>query len=202
MPLWEPSRREPIEHARRRQIIAAANDHFRRYGYEKTTVGDLAKAIGFSKAYVYRFFASKQAIGEAICGLCLDRITADLQDVASSDAPASERLRAIFRTLARRVRETADRESKLQDIIAAAHQGRWPCLMAHEALLSAIVMRVIDDGRRTGEFERRTPADAVCRGILLLLQPLRDPVYIAQKREGLSEQAESLASLALRSLAA
>ena len=45
----------------------AANEHFSRYGYEKTTVSDLAKAIGFSKAYIYKFFESKQAIGEMIC---------------------------------------------------------------------------------------------------------------------------------------
>jgi AcrR family transcriptional regulator len=32
-------------------------------GYGKTTVADLAKAIGFSKAYIYKFFDSKQAIG-------------------------------------------------------------------------------------------------------------------------------------------
>ena len=48
--------------------------HFSRYGYEKTTVTDLAKAIGFSKAYIYKFFDSKQAIGEAICASRLEKI--------------------------------------------------------------------------------------------------------------------------------
>ena len=42
--------------------------HFSRYGYEKTTVTDLAKAIGFSKAYIYKFFDSKQAVN------CFSRI--------------------------------------------------------------------------------------------------------------------------------
>ena len=45
-----------------------------RYGYAKTSVSDLARAIGFSKAYIYRFFESKQAIGEAICGDCSDTL--------------------------------------------------------------------------------------------------------------------------------
>ena len=44
---------------------------FHWYGYDKTTVSDLAKAIGFSKAYIYKFFDSKQAIGEAICARTL-----------------------------------------------------------------------------------------------------------------------------------
>lgn len=56
-----------MDHEVRDQIVAAATEHFRLYGYEKTTVSDLAKAIGFSKAYIYKFFESKQAIGEMIC---------------------------------------------------------------------------------------------------------------------------------------
>ena len=48
--------RGPADHDVRDQIVAAATEHFSRYGYEKTTVSDLAKTIGFSKAYIYKFF--------------------------------------------------------------------------------------------------------------------------------------------------
>ena len=48
--------RGPVEHERREQIVKAANEHFRRYGYNKTTVADLANAIGLSTAYIYKFF--------------------------------------------------------------------------------------------------------------------------------------------------
>jgi AcrR family transcriptional regulator len=56
-----------------RLITASGNkcrscfEHFGHYGYEKTTVAELAKSIGFSKSYIYKFFDSKQAIGEVIC---------------------------------------------------------------------------------------------------------------------------------------
>ena len=62
------STRGPAEHAVRDQIVKAAHEYFAHYGYAKTTVSDLARAVGFSKAYIYRFFESKQAIGEAIVG--------------------------------------------------------------------------------------------------------------------------------------
>ena len=68
------STRGPAEHAVRDQIIDAARRCFSHYGYAKTTVADLAREIGFSKAYIYRFFESKQAIGEAICGGCVDAL--------------------------------------------------------------------------------------------------------------------------------
>ena len=69
-----PATRGPAEHSVRDQIVTAAHDYFAHYGYAKTTVADLAREIGFSKAYIYRFFESKQAIGEAICAGCLDRL--------------------------------------------------------------------------------------------------------------------------------
>lgn len=70
--------RGPAEHDVRTQIIEAATAHFSHYGYDKTTVSDLAKAIGFSKAYIYKFFASKQAIGEVICTNCLAQIEGEV----------------------------------------------------------------------------------------------------------------------------
>lgn len=70
--------------------------HFSRYGYEKTTVTD-PPAIGFSKAYIYKFFDSKQAIGEAICASRLEKIMVAVSE-AIADAPsASEKLRRLFR---------------------------------------------------------------------------------------------------------
>jgi AcrR family transcriptional regulator len=83
--------RGPADHDVRDQIVLAATQHFRLYGYEKTTVSDLAKAIGFSKAYIYKFFESKQAIGELICANCLREIETDVRAAVDAvDRPAGE----------------------------------------------------------------------------------------------------------------
>src|SRR2546425_11433340 len=75
-----PQSRGPADHNVRDQILEAAGEHFSRYGYDKTTVSDLAKAIGFSKAYIYKFFDSKQAIGEAICSKTLSAMVAAVEE--------------------------------------------------------------------------------------------------------------------------
>src|SRR5579859_2975089 len=99
----QPSgRRGPPEHERRAQIIAAADEHFRRYGYDKTTVADIARAIGLSSAYIYKFFDSKQAVGEAICQRILSEIVSDARAIAEERGPRSDRLRRLFQTVARR----------------------------------------------------------------------------------------------------
>ena len=88
--------RGPTDHEVRVQIIAAAAEHFSLYGYQKTTISDLAKAIGFSKAYIYRFFASKQEIGEQICGNCLLGIEADIRAAVDAVDGPHEKLRRMF----------------------------------------------------------------------------------------------------------
>ncbi|MGO4612130.1 TetR/AcrR family transcriptional regulator, partial [Variovorax sp. 2RAF20] len=73
--------------------------HFSRFGYSKTTVADLAKAIGFSKAYIYKFFDSKQAIGQAICAQCLDKVLAGGDAGMAEGKSAADKFRRYFNGL-------------------------------------------------------------------------------------------------------
>lgn len=94
-----PSSRGPLDHSVREQIVDAAFEHFGHYGYEKTTVAELAKSIGFSKSYIYKFFESKQAIGEVICANRLEMIMAAVLSAVADAPSASEKLRRLFRAL-------------------------------------------------------------------------------------------------------
>src|SRR5579859_6199366 len=111
--------RGPAEHNVREQIVEAAEKHFSLYGYEKTTVSDLAKAIGFSKAYIYKFFESKQAIGEMICANCLQEIESEVKAaMAEADLP-SEKLRRMFKGFTEATLRLLFRDRKLYEIAAS-----------------------------------------------------------------------------------
>ena len=62
----------------RARIMDTAEALFRRLGFAKTAVADIASELKMSPANVYRFFSSKNAIIEAICQRCL----AELEDRA------------------------------------------------------------------------------------------------------------------------
>src|ERR1700757_4931267 len=47
---------------RAEQIIAAADELFARYGYERTSIDDIAKHLGIGKGSVYLEFKTKQDI--------------------------------------------------------------------------------------------------------------------------------------------
>jgi len=195
--------RGPAEHERREQIIRAADEHFRRYGYNKTTVADLAKAIGVSGAYVYRFFESKQAIGEAVCSMTLGRIDAHLMEIANDpQAKATNRLRALYRCLAEKGIELFFKERKLHDLVLAAVEGRWSSVMQHKAAMIEAARRIVSDGRASGEFERKTPLDEICIAVFETLEPFAHPMLLELKEpDELEASVVAVSNLVLRSLA-
>ncbi|MCP1240249.1 TetR/AcrR family transcriptional regulator [Acetobacter lovaniensis] len=194
--------RGPADHERRDQIIAAANEHFRHYGYNKTTIADLADAIGLSKAYIYKFFESKKAIGEAICALRHDNMRAVLQGIVDDDTSASDRLRRIFVALARNTVALFFHDRKMHDIVYSSVEEGWASAKAFKAWLRDMVEDLIREGRDSGNFERKTPIDETCHAIMLVLQSIHHPLLLEQHIETLDEDAATLANLVLRSLAA
>ncbi len=74
----------------RARIIETADAMFRRLGYAKTAVADIAGELGMSPANVYRFFASKNAIVEAICQRCLSELDGKAWAVARSRGSAPD----------------------------------------------------------------------------------------------------------------
>ncbi|MGC0824845.1 TetR/AcrR family transcriptional regulator [Pantoea agglomerans] len=199
--VMENGTRGPAGHNVRDQIVDAAMQHFAHYGYEKTTVSDLARAIGFSKAYIYKFFESKQAIGEVICSTRLAMIMQRVE-AAIADAPgASEQLRRLFRTLSVTGTELFFHERKLYDIAAVASRDRWPSAMAHEVRLLNLIQQILRWGRESGEFERKTPADEAAEAIYRVIKPYASPVLLQYSLDDAEEASAQLAALVLRSLA-
>lgn len=192
--------RGPSEHSVRDQIVDAATEHFGHYGYEKTTVSDLAKAIGFSKAYIYKFFDSKQAIGEVICSNRLATIMQVVDSVIADSPTASERLRRLFVALIETGSDLFFRDRKLYDIAAVAARDQWPAVYELEAHMRQVIQNILLEGRESGEFERKTPLDEAANAIYLVMRPYVNPVQLQYNLEMASVSAVQLSALILRSL--
>ena len=193
--------RGPQEHSIRHQIIEAAGEHFSHYGYGKTTVSDLAKAIGFSKAYIYKFFDSKQAIGEAICTNTLSAIVAAVEQAVAGAPTPTEQFRRMFKSLVTMGASLFFNDRKLYDIAAYACAEQWPSARAYSQRVSEILMAVVREGRETGEFERKTPLDETVHAIYLVMQPYVNPLLLQHNLDQVEDAPGRLSSLVLRSLA-
>lgn len=147
----------------RTRILETAERLFRHYGYDKTTVADLARELGMSPANVYRFFASKSAIVEAIASLMFEeRHRHNLEILASEGSPA-ERLRLFLLENHRLTVETLVADRKVHEIVEVAMTEQWPAIEKHLGQIADLIEVLVREGIESGEFEAADPRRAaVC----------------------------------------
>ncbi|MNX15581.1 transcriptional regulator BetI [compost metagenome] len=195
-----PVARGPVDHDVRAQIVVAATEHFSQYGYEKTTVSDLAKAIGFSKAYIYKFFESKQAIGEMICANCLREIQEGIRVAVDGVESPPEKLRRMFKAIVDSGLRLFFQDRKLYEIAISAASERWPSAIAHEECIRQMLIELLKQGRESGDFERKTPIDEAAAAIYLVMHPYINPVILQLSAHYTDQAPAQLSGLVLRSL--
>ncbi|ATA53619.1 MULTISPECIES: TetR/AcrR family transcriptional regulator [Variovorax] len=195
-----PVARGPADHDVRAQIVVAATEHFSQYGYEKTTVSDLAKAIGFSKAYIYKFFESKQAIGEMICANCLREIQEGIRVAVDGVESPPEKLRRMFKAIVDLGLRLFFQDRKLYEIAISAASERWPSAIAHEECIRQMLIELLKQGRESGDFERKTPIDEAAAAIYLVMHPYINPVILQLSAHYTDQAPAQLSGLVLRSL--
>jgi AcrR family transcriptional regulator len=85
------------QQAVRDQILRTAADLFRERGFRATTLDDIVKPLGMSKASLYTYFRAKEEILAAISRETIERFTRELALVRRSDLSPDEKLRRIVR---------------------------------------------------------------------------------------------------------
>ena len=150
----------------RARIVETAEALFRRLGFAKTAVADIAAELQMSPANVYRFFPSKTAIVQAICQRCLSEVEEAAWAIARSKAPASQRLERLILEILAYHKENLLTEQRVNDIVLVAIEHNWDDIRAHKAALRNVVELILRDGIEAGEFEAvdpRTTAELIMR---------------------------------------
>jgi AcrR family transcriptional regulator len=169
----------PTADETRARIVTEAERLFRHYGYSKTTVADIADACAMSSANVYRFFASKSAINEAICGAIISNFEVRLRKAASADAPASKRLTELIELLARNTADMLSHEKKVHEMVVVAMEENWGAIERHLDFIETLIASIVASGIESGEFRRQDPKQAA-RCVHFALVGLKHPVVAAQ----------------------
>ena len=193
--------RGPADHAVRDQIVEAAHQHFSRFGYEKTTVSDLAKSIGFSKSYIYKFFDSKQAIGEAICAKTVSATIATVEEAVAGATTPTEKFRRMFKVMVATGVTLFFNDRRLYDVAAHAAAEGWAPARDYAQWIRQLLTEIVREGRETGEFERKTPLDETVHAIYLIMLPYANPLLLQHNLDVAEEAPAQLSNLVLRSLA-
>ncbi|MEF0943514.1 TetR/AcrR family transcriptional regulator [Rhizobium sp. BR 362] len=175
----------------RDRILDIAEKHIRRIGHRKTTIADIASDLGTSRANVYRFFPTRAAIDNAVCGRILKAQTEIAFSIARTDAAASKKLAQLLSVLHRHSRRMLMEEKPVHELFVAATSENWATINANSERMRAILEGIIRQGVRSGEFQVENIDDAV-QGAITAFLPFSHPVLVAQCFQGEDEIAASV----------
>src|SRR6201999_2385426 len=154
---------ETMEPDTQERILVVAERLFRQLGYQKTTVGDIAKELHMSPANVYRFFDSKKAIHEGVARVLMGEVEQAAQVIVRKPGAATPRLRELLTTIHRMNSERFVGDSKLHEMVEIAMEESWEVCVAHMQTVVESIGAVIAQGAASGEFDAPdVPLAALC----------------------------------------
>lgn len=186
---------------RREEILDTAERLYDRLGFEKTTMADIARELGMSPANLYRSFANRREIDEAIT---LRKLTV-IEDIAWAAARQAPRdpekaLETIVYEVMRATRQVLFSGEMLHRLCVVATAERWPSVAAFVDQLLGALRHLIIEGQRAGRFAGGDP-DRLASGALCALVAVWHPIMIEANGHGdLEQDAADLLDLLRRAL--
>ena len=145
----------------RRRIVQAAIRLHRQIGFKKTTVADIARGASMSPANVYRFFASKQAIEQAVVADLFEHVSA-AATLAARGGSALEHLTAALRAISQLHQHRLEHDSKQHELVAAAVRENWAVALSYADGIRGLVRATIAAGQASGELRPGNPMAMTC----------------------------------------
>ncbi len=144
----------------RLRLLASATELFNRKGYAATTVREIVSAAGVTKPVLYYYFRSKEGIFVDLMREALSQFDA-LLDVAGREGGSSRERLGI---LAQRTLALFDAHIDVARLIYSIYYGPpqgAPAfdMDAYHFRFQEVVLRMVDDGIRRGEFRNGNAED-------------------------------------------
>lgn len=160
-------------------ILEAAAEVLRRFGPAKTTVVDVARALGVSHGSIYRQFPSKAALHDAVAEHWLAEKSVLLTTIANEDGPAPERLRRWLNLLFSLKRTYARDDPQLFATYRELAGEAGDVVRAHVDHLAEQITHIILDEVTQGEFATDDPFVS-SRAVLTATTRFHDPAHAAE----------------------
>jgi AcrR family transcriptional regulator len=160
----------------RERILETAEQTLRRFGPAKTTVVDVARALGVSHGSVYRHFASKAELRDAVVEQWLKRTSDPLMAVVTSKASPEVKLRIWFDALRASKRAKVQDDPELFAVTRLIFAEAREVIAEHVATMQRQIEAIIAEGMESGVF-RQGDASAVSKALFDAMVRFHDPAH-------------------------
>jgi TetR/AcrR family fatty acid metabolism transcriptional regulator len=143
----------------RELILDAVDTLFGRSGYARMTIEDVAREAGIGKGSIYLHFASKEDLALSSIDRLIERLLAELRELAASDRPAADRLARMLETRVLYRFDNVNQDSRSLDAMLAGIRTAF--LVRREVwfeMEAEVFTAVLADGAASGELDADDPA--------------------------------------------
>jgi AcrR family transcriptional regulator len=148
----------------------------RRFGPEKATVVDVARALGVSHAAVYRHVKTKAELRHLVVQRWVDEMMPPLRAIVARPGPAPKRLRQLFDTLIGAKRRRAAADPELFTAYRSLAAETQSVAATHVDELVRLCAAIIRSGIEEGTFRHGDPV-AASQAILYATSRFHHPMH-------------------------
>ena len=185
----------------RSQILIAAEERFSLYGYNKTTMVEIASDCNMSAANLYRFFDNKLDIGAGLANQCLAEKENELAVIVADNLMTSaEKLHAFVVNILHYTYRRFDVAPRLSELIEAMTIQRPEVMKSHRNSTIILLRRLLEQSVDAGEFEFSdidATAEAINTAITVFYLPAGMPLFSLEEFES---KAKSVCDLLVNGL--
>ena len=181
------------------KIICAATSLFSRFGLEKTTMEDIAKAAKKGKSSLYYYFKSKEEVfAEVIKKEIAGLKTAIIKAIEKEDDPYIK-FRKFVESRLNYMHEKADQYTNVKDEHLKHYEFVENLTDDYSNWEISTIRNIVEYGRDKGLFEV-TDLDSISKALFFALKGLEYPWAINLTRKEIEKSVEALVDVLLRGI--
>jgi TetR/AcrR family transcriptional repressor of the ameABC operon len=178
----------------REDILKAAETLFRERGISKSSIADIAQALGMSPANVFKHFNSKTILVDAICDRHIERMIGRF-DTLDDPAPAPKKLGVVVRRLMQAHLEDIRENPFFLEMIFLMTKTELNSGNHYRQLIESLFFDLVRDGVEAGVYHCRD-CETVSRHASAAFASVLHPVFLANATEAeLDERLRGIAEL-------
>ena len=167
-----------------KEIIDTARDLFKKTGFKKTTMGDIARGLGKAKSSLYYYYPGKEDIFEAVVFAEMDELLDQIQQSIRKASTSKEKLIIYCRCRLEKLNQLCNLSETLKTEIAELQCVIGQLKSKFDTTHVELVKSILAEGVHNGEF-KKINADNIELIAYLMVSTFRGlavPLMVGQNR--------------------
>jgi AcrR family transcriptional regulator len=182
------------------EIVELAADIFKKFGFKKTTIDDIALAAHKGKSSLYYYFKSKEDIFKAV----VDKEAAILEKeltgiIESPDITPQEKLKRYVLHRMKRLQELSNYYDALKNDYLSHYGFIEEIRSKHDKTEINLIMRILDEGNSKGIFDIKDTYTAAF-AISIAMKGLEIPMFLKNQIEHTEEKINFLLQILFKGI--